>query len=93
MSEINAELVFLPCLIGIWIITVLDIVGKKGFDISFLNPKEFYEKWKYTLNIFGIGICVILLNIALLPASIIYWIIHFLYFIITVGRKEKIIEE
>lgn len=93
MSEINTEVVFWLCLIGVWIITVLDIVVKKGFDLSFLNPKEFYEEWKYTLNIFGITICVIFLNIVLLPASIIYWISNFLYFILTVGRKEKIIEE
>lgn len=93
MSEINTEVVFLSCLIVVWIITLLDIVMKKGFDLSFLNPKEFYEKWKYTLNIFGITICIIFLNIVMLPVSIIYWGINFLYFILTVGRKEKIIEE
>ena len=93
MSEIDIGLVFWLCLIGIWIITVLDIVVKKNFDLSFLSPKVFYEEWKYVFNIFGISICVVLLNIVLLPASIIYWIVNFLYFILTVGRKEKIIEE
>ena len=93
MSEINTEVVFWSCLIIVWIITASDIVINKEFDLSFLNPKEFYEKCKCTLNIFGITICVIFLNIMLLPASIIYWIFKFLYFILTVGRKEKIIEE
>jgi hypothetical protein len=93
MSEINIEAVFWLCLIGVWIITVLDIVINKDFDLSFLKPKEFYEKWKYTLNIFGITICIIFLNIMMLPVSIIYWGLNFLYFILTVGRKEKIIEE
>lgn len=53
-------------------------------DLSILNPIRNYNKWD-KMNWFGIAITTIILNIALLPYAIIYWMIYKLF---TVGRKK-----
>jgi len=74
-------------LIGIYILTTIDIIIKRNFDISFLNPIRNYEEW-YMFNWFGIGMMTLFLNFIFLPYSIIYWLVKLIYFLITVGREK-----
>ena len=54
----------------------------------YLNPiVNYYHEWK-RLNVLGVLVFTLLLNIALAPWAIIYWVIKFFVFIFTVGRKE-----
>ena len=76
-----------------YLFATFDILMKQNFNISVLNPVRNYKEWCYTLNVFGIGIMTILLNIIFLPYAIIYWLAKLIYFILTVGRKEKIMVE
>ena len=52
----------------------------------YFNPQINYIEWK-RLNIFGVLIFTLLLNLIFLPFSIIYWTSKILIFIFTVGRK------
>ena len=54
----------------------------------YLNPiVNYYHEWK-RLNVLGVLVFTLLLNIALAPWAIIYWVIKFFVFIFTVGRRE-----
>ena len=52
----------------------------EGFE--FVNPVWFYKNIK--VNIFGAIFCTIVLNIAILPWALVYW----LYKLCTVGRHD-----
>lgn len=89
VNKIEVEIVMgILFLIMIYVLATLDIIMKRNFDFSFLNPIRNYRKW-HMLNWFGIGIMTISLNIMFLPYAIIYWLVKLIYFTITVGRKEK----
>lgn len=88
-SEIIQCVIVIMGTIGIYMIITFDIIFLRDFDISFLNPIRNYKEWCYTLNWFGIGIMTVFLNIIFLPYAIIYWLVKLIYFLITVGRKEK----
>ena len=52
----------------------------------YFNPLCNYEEWD-GLNIFGVLLFTMLLNILFAPVAIMYWVIKILVFIFTVGRK------
>ena len=55
-------------------------------DHHYLNPiNNYYHEWE-KLNVLGVLVFTLLLNIALAPWAIIYWVIKFFVFIFTVGR-------
>jgi hypothetical protein len=55
-------------------------------DHHYLNPiNNYYYEWK-KLNVLGVLVFTLLLNIVLAPWAIIYWVIKFFVFIFTVGR-------
>lgn len=62
-----------------------DVLMRRDFEISFLNPIRNYKEWE-ELNWFGIGVITMLLNIICLPYAIVYWICKFVYWLFTVGR-------
>lgn len=80
---------FIICVIIVYLLATFDIVLRKDFNLSFLNPVNIYKEWCYTLNWFGMSIIIAFLNIVFLPYAIIYWVIKLIYFTVTVGRKEK----
>ena len=52
----------------------------------YLNPiNNYYYEWK-KLNVLGVLVFTLLLNIILAPWAIIYWVIKFFVFIFTVRR-------
>lgn len=52
----------------------------------YLSPiVNYYDHWT-KLNVLGTLVFTLLLNIALAPWAIIYWVIKFFVFIFTVGR-------
>jgi hypothetical protein len=53
----------------------------------YLDPiTNYYYEWK-KLNVLGVLVFTLLLNIVLAPWAIIYWVIKFFVFIFTVGRR------
>lgn len=89
MSEIEGVTVLgILFFIMVYVSITFDIIMKRDFDFSFLNPLRNYKEW-HMLNWFGIGIMTIFSNIIFLPYAIIYWLVKLIYFLITVGRKEK----
>ena len=52
----------------------------------YFNPKDNYEEWD-KLNMLGVWVFTLLLNILLAPWALIYWIIKILVFMFTVGRR------
>jgi hypothetical protein len=56
-------------------------------DHHYFNPiNNYYYEWK-KLNVLGVLVFTLLLNIILAPWAIIYWVIKFFVFIFTVGRR------
>lgn len=52
----------------------------------YFNPiNNYYHEWK-KLNVLGVLVFTLLLNIVFAPWAIIYWVIKFFVFIFTVGR-------
>lgn len=51
----------------------------------YFNPIDNYEEWDQ-LNVFGVLVFTLLINILLAPWAIIYWIIKILIALFTVGR-------
>jgi hypothetical protein len=52
----------------------------------YLDPiTNYFDEWK-RLNVLGVLVFTLLLNIVLAPWAIIYWVIKFFLFIFTVGR-------
>lgn len=88
-SELIQCVIVIMGTIGIYMIITFNIIFERNFDISFLNLIRNYKEWCYTLNWLGIGIMTVFLNIIFLPYAIIYWLVKLIYFLITVGRKEK----
>lgn len=68
-----------------FVISIKIIVFNRYCDLSFLNPINNYDEY-YSLNVFGVIIVTILLNIICLPYAIIYWICKLIYWLFTVGR-------
>ena len=52
----------------------------------YFNPIDNYEEWD-KLNIFGVLVFTLLINILLAPWAIIYWTFKFLVVIFTIGRR------
>ena len=73
----------------IWNIVGLLIVGGLSHDClnlgEFFNPIDIY--YNTNLNIFGCIVLTILRNILCPLMSIIYWIVIFFYWLMTVGRE------
>ena len=62
------------------------IVTGMSKEYHYFNPvTNYYHEWK-KLNVLGVLVFTLLLNIALAPWAIIYWVIKFFVFIFTVGR-------
>ena len=73
--------------IVIWII--IDCCIAFAFDLKIaLNPIKNYKNW-ISLNWFGVVIITLLINIIFLPFVVVYWLFKLIYFLFTVGRKEK----
>ena len=89
MNKIEIEIVAgILFFVVLYVATTLDIIVKRDFDFSFLNPVRNYKEW-HMLNWFGIGVMTIFSNVIFLPYAIMYWFGKLIYFLITVGRKEK----
>lgn len=53
----------------------------------FFNPIiNYYDHWT-KLNVLGVLVFTLLLNIIFAPWAILYWVIKFFVFIFTVGRR------
>jgi hypothetical protein len=52
----------------------------------YFNPIVNYEEWR-RLNIFGVLVFTLLLNLLFAPFALIYWTIKVLAFIFTFGRR------
>ena len=52
----------------------------------YFNPIVNYEEWN-KLNVFGVLMFTLLINILFAPWAIIYWAIKFFVFVFTVGRR------
>ena len=70
-----------------YIVITLEVIGMMNLNISITNPIKNYKRWT-SLNWFGVGIITIFINIVFMPYVILYWLIRFIYFTITVGRKD-----
>ena len=89
MNKIEIEIVAgVLFFIVLYVAITFDIIMNRNFDFSFLNPLRNYRVW-HMLNWFGIGVMTIFSNVIFLPYAIIYWLVKLIYFLITVGRKEK----
>ena len=54
----------------------------------YLDPiTNYYHEWKQ-LNVLGVLVFTLLINIVFAPWAIIYWVIKFFVFIFTVRRRE-----
>lgn len=74
-------------MIILWVLIVYVILLAFDFRVA-LNPIENYKKW-VSLNWFGVGVTTLLINIIFLPYAVVYWLFKLIYFLFTVGRKEK----
>jgi hypothetical protein len=73
--------IYFMCSIVYFIVTGAD------YAYHFLDPiNNYYDYWQ-KLNVLGVLVFTLLLNIALAPWAIIYWVIKFFVFIFTVGRR------
>lgn len=52
----------------------------------YFNPLDNYEEWD-KLNMFGVLVFTLLLNILLAPWALIYWVFKILVAMFTVGRR------
>ena len=52
----------------------------------YFNPIDNYEEWD-NLNMFGVLVFTLLINILFAPWAIIYWVFKLLVTIFTVGRR------
>lgn len=52
----------------------------------YFNPIVNYKKW-YKLNMFGVLVFTLLLNLLFAPFALFYWTIKVLVFIFTIGRR------
>lgn len=52
----------------------------------YFNPIVNYEEWR-RLNIFGVIVFTLVLNLLFAPFALFYWTIKVLVFIFTVGRR------
>ena len=84
----DAHCVFnLVLFILIYFVITIEIVLGDKFDIGVLDPMRNYKKWD-KINLFGISVITLLINIALLPYAIIFWIVRIAYIIFTIGRRN-----
>lgn len=52
----------------------------------YFDPIDNYDEWD-KLNIFGVLVFTLLLNLLFAPFALLYWTIKILVFIFTVGRR------
>lgn len=52
----------------------------------YFNPIDNYDEWD-KLNVFGVFVFTLLLNLMFAPFALLYWIIKILVFMFTVGRR------
>ena len=52
----------------------------------YFNPIDNYDEWD-KLNVFGVFVFTLLLNLLFAPFALLYWIIKILVFMFTVGRR------
>jgi hypothetical protein len=75
-------------LISIHSILCFTYFGSTGANAGhhYLNPIINYEEW-YKLNVFGVFVLTLLLNVLFFPFAMLYWFIKILIFLFTVGRR------
>lgn len=83
------------CLIGLIlylyiICSIYIVVFALDCDFSIFNPIKIHNKWK-SLNLFGICVITILLNMICLPYAIIYWVYRLIKFLFII-KKDNICE-
>ena len=65
----------------------LDIVTSDNFDVGVFHPVRNYKEWN-KINVFGVCILTLLINVLLLPFAIIFWVGYFIHTIFTIGRRD-----